>query len=446
MQTTTDQIAVLGYGVTGQSVAQFLVAQGKSAVVLDTRARNQVTGPMLDGVVYHWEVTQWPLIEVESAVVSPGLSLNSCLVRNAQAAGVQLISDIDLFFSVADKPVISITGTNGKSTVTSLVGHLLQSAGLRVGVGGNLGEAALGLVAADVDVYVLELSSFQLERSQQHAYHKSCVLNISADHLDVHGDMRSYQQSKQQIYCAAQAIVFNRADAATVPMATQITESRASFALDHPPTEDDWGICEIDKVRWFCRGAKKLCPVDTFTLVGAHNEQNALAACALVDDTLNFTQMRAGLATFSGLAHRFEEVECVNGVRYINDSKATNVGATYAALEGLPKNRNLILIAGGDAKGVDLSPLGQVFKQRLKSLVAIGQDGDKLQAIAEELDIPNHFCANIESAVSIAAGLAVANDLVVLSPACASLDMFKNFMERGLRFSAAVKKLPGSRP
>jgi UDP-N-acetylmuramoylalanine--D-glutamate ligase len=428
----TQRVAVLGFGVTGESVVRHLLRQGKEPVVLDTRPARQVE---LADVQFYWEANHWPKLDVSSAVVSPGLPLDSCLVAGARAAGVELKSDIDLFFDAVQSPVVGVTGTNGKSTVTSLAGHLLKTAGVSCGVGGNLGEAALDILDPDHECYVLELSSFQLERSAEHSYRAATVLNVSEDHLDKHLDMSAYIQSKHRIYAASECCVYNRMDDLTVPAHP---DDAPSFGPDRPPTEADWGIRDESGKRALVHGGHEICSVSELSVTGAHNEQNALAACALVSSWVPDAALRSGLGSFAGLAHRFEIVAEIDGVVFVNDSKATNLGATIAALAGMPADNQVVLIAGGDAKGVDLSPLLPFFQGRVKLLVTIGKDGPQLSSLAAGARISVSQAKDMTEAVAAAKRMATSGDTVLLSPACASLDMYSNFAQRGNQFAAAV--------
>lgn len=431
----TKRVAVLGFGITGASVVRHLLRRGVEPVVLDTRAARPGDNQEVE---FLWDATHWPGLDVDVAIVSPGLDLDSALVAEARSAGVELLSDIDLFFASVSEPVIAITGTNGKSTVTSLAGHLLSSAGISCGVGGNLGEAALDIIDPDHQCYVLELSSFQLERSAEHAFHCATILNISEDHLDKHGDLAGYAAAKQRICSAAASCVYNRADPLTLLAGCA---NPVSFGADAPPTAVDWGIREDAGERYFAHGDELICPTSQFSLSGAHNEQNALAACAVVDGWFAANKISTALASFAGLAHRFEAVAQIAGVSYVDDSKATNLGATVAALGGMPAANQVVLIAGGDAKGVDLSPLLSLLRGRVKQLVTLGQDGPQLMQLAAKADIPAVACSGMVEVVAAARGAASTGDTVLLSPACSSLDMFSGFAERGNQFAAAVRDL-----
>jgi len=411
-------------------------------VVCDTRPAPAKVPDEFSDLSIRWNCSTWPDLAVTHALLSPGINLRSCMVQGARDAGVNLLSDIDLFFEHARAPVIGITGTNGKSTVTSLVGHLLNHASVNCGVGGNLGEAALDILDDACAAYVLELSSFQLERSGDLPLRAATILNVSADHIDVHGDMASYVAAKQRIYAVADLAVFNRQDSDSRPLTSTRAGSRqVSFGLNDPGSDSDWGVVKRDGRSWLVRGRTPVLPVDELPLLGAHNQANALAACALVSDLLDITQLAEGLRSFQGLEHRCQLVCRAGGVSFVNDSKATNLGATQAALAGLPALDQVLLIAGGDAKGVDLFPLGDLLAGRVRKVFCIGVDGDHVAEVAQRVGVESCCCADLSEAVVEAASMAASGDTVLLSPACASLDMFSNFADRGRQFVQAVQRI-----
>ena len=439
MVSTPSRVAVLGFGVTGRSVVRHFLALGAQVTVVDTRAAQSVPSE-LARATFHWRSEGWSGLDVDVAILSPGLAMDSCLVRSTLAAGVPVLSDIDVFFEQAAAPVVGITGTNGKSTVTSLVGHLLESAGYKVGVGGNLGEPALDLLDPANEYYVLELSSFQLERSRHARLSRATVLNLSEDHIDQHGSFSAYQAAKRRIYQRAEFCIYNRADLATRPLS--VSDS-ASFGLSEPVDSSEWGLTRREGVSWICRGEALVCRTDAQPLVGTHNLMNIMAACALVDGLVDLALIREALRRFKGLPHRYERVAEIAGVTYIDDSKATNLGATLAALDGLDQGQRFVLIAGGDAKGADLEPLAGPLAAGARAVIALGQDGPAVQDIAGKAGVENHAVSSLAEAVQIAADLAHEGDLVLLSPACASIDMFSDYMQRGRLFQKAVRDLPG---
>ena len=438
-----ERVAIIGFGVTGRAAARHVVREGMTPVIVDTRPCPADLEPEFRTMEAHWSAQGWPDIEADRAILSPGLALDSCIVSEARRR-VQITSDIDEFFrSVSSQsdivPVIGITGTNGKSTVTSLVGHILEQSGVRVGVGGNLGEAALDLLHThpDAEVYVLELSSFQLERSREHTYYSAAILNVSADHLDLHGDMQAYTNAKHRILSNARRVVVNKEDSATFP----VDGSTATAVTSGVPGEGEWGLVEDGSEVYLALGAQMLCPTRDLSLPGRHNWFNALVACALVADLVNPAEAVKSLSNFAGLPHRFQFVAEHQGVRYINDSKATNVGATVAALEGFAENASVVLIAGGDAKGADLAVLQDALVGRVKVIVALGQDGEAILQVGRSAGIAGEMVESLDAAVDRAAALAESGDTVLLSPACASLDMFTNFQERGTLFADRVKAM-----
>lgn len=430
-------IGVFGFGVTGQSVARFLLRQGVSPKVYDTRDARELA-PEFAALDVCWNATPEEMGTCATAYVSPGLSMQSCGLRHALAQGVRLRSDVDLFFDHVHTPVIGITGTNGKSTVTMMAEHILTTADITAVAGGNLGLPALDLIDDAVDCYVLELSSFQLQRSAQLPLASATILNVTADHIDMHGDFQDYVASKQHIYLDAQRCIWNRDDELTRP--ATVSPDDLSFGLSQPDTDCDYGIVERGGEQLLVRGDTPLLKVEELPLDGPHNALNALAACALID-AAGWRSSAAGLRSFNGLSHRYEWVATIDGVSYIDDSKATNVGATCAALEGLPRDATTLLIAGGDAKGADLAPLAERLQQRVRLVVTLGVDAAAVEQQAARAGIPSVRCDSMDLAVGYAANAANAGDTVLLSPACASLDMYDNYMQRGMAFCAAVETL-----
>lgn len=435
---------IFGLGATGQSCLRYLHGQDRITVV-DTRSEP----PGLDDLrtvypearYYCGALPDGVYAGVDRILVSPGIALDHPWLAEAWAAGITLSGDVALFLSVCNAPVIGITGTNGKSTVATLTAELLRAAGFNVAVGGNLGPPALDLLAADAEIYVLELSSFQLERLADKTLALGAVLNVSSDHMDRYPDLASYAACKQRIYQGARVAVFNRADPLTEP--PDSVSIRISVGLDQPPGDEDWGILDDDGESWLCRGEEQILSLEQLAMTGRHNEFNAMAALALA--AAAGADPRRGaelLRTFPGLPHRCELVRKRGGVRYINDSKATNVGAAVAALQGLgdPAHRSIVLIAGGDAKQADLTPLREPVRRWVRELVLLGRDAPLLEQTLGDL-CPVHKVADMDEAVALAASLAASGDLVLLSPACASLDMYTNFEARGQAFADAVNAL-----
>jgi UDP-N-acetylmuramoylalanine--D-glutamate ligase len=426
--------AIIGLGITGLSCLEYLHGEDE-VVVLDTRDDPPHAGVVADypDVAFRFGVASYDFKGVERVIVSPGVDLESCLVRSARAAGAELASDIDLFCEAADAPITAITGTNGKSTVTALVGHLLSATGGNPGVGGNLGEPALSVLDDACDSYVLELSSFQLERLAPRRFRAATILNVTEDHLDRHHSLAEYAASKQRVYRDCGRAVANRADPLTFPQ--HDVDELVTFGGD-APGEDDWGVAN----GVLGRGGRHLLPVEALPLTGRHNELNVLAACALAwQPQADLEDLARAVQSFRGLPHRCQLVAESGGVRYVNDSKATNVGATIAALQGLgaPSGRSLILIAGGVGKGADFTPLREPVARYVKTVVLLGVDAEAIARVLGDA-VQLVRADTMEAAVVAARDAASPGDLVLLSPACASMDMFENFADRGERFAGAV--------
>jgi len=434
--------AIIGLGVTGFSCLQYL--HGKTdLLVVDTRKRppnGDRAMRMFPGVEFQFGIEHFEPVGVDRIVVSPGVDIDGCLLRPAREQGISLSSDIDLFCAAVSAPVIAITGTNGKSTVTALAGHLIAGAGLDVGVGGNLGEPALDLLRPGRDCYVLELSSFQLERLDIWPFAAACILNVSEDHIDRHGSLAHYAATKQRIFRRCELALVNRGDPRTVP--EHPVRQMVSFGLD-VPSVGDWGVSDGWLVRGGDSGLVRIVRLRELPLVGTHNQLNSLAACALARSAgVGDAALAEGMRSFVGLPHRCQRIADVAGVAYVDDSKATNVGATVAALQGLgdPNAKNLVLIAGGDGKGADFAPLQRSVDRFVKALVLLGKDAPRL-AQALDSPIPRVRVQSMREAVVQAQALAESGDTVLLSPACASLDMFENFVDRGLQFAGAVAEV-----
>ena len=378
------------------------------------------------------------LKQVDLLIASPGIAMDSDVIGLAQSLNIEVRGDIDLFTGEAKAPVIGITGSNGKSTVTTFVGQLLTSCGLNVSIGGNLGTPALELLNDPVDAFVLELSSFQLERAGDLNLAVAAVLNLSPDHLDRHHSMPLYHLAKHRIFAGAQHVVANYRDSLTQP----VGKGDVPWTLwrDNEPDIQQLGVRNHEGAPWICFGFEPLCPLSDVPLVGHHNVINVLAALAICHAMgLPYAQLVAGIKTLKGLPHRCELVGVRDGVQFVNDSKGTNVGATVAALQGLADGQNIILVAGGEGKGQAFAPLAKAVSQHAKHTVLIGRDA---VSIAEALDAatPHTFADDMESAVRTATDIAASGDIVLLSPACASLDMFADYRARGDAFTAAVQR------
>lgn len=444
--TTDKQRIIVGLGKTGLSVARYLAGRGLPFAVADTRDNppglDQLKrfAPMAD--LHLGELDAQLLCKASELVVSPGIALATPALAQARAAGVSLIGDIELFARAAQAPIVAITGSNAKSTVTSLVGNMASAAGKRVAVGGNIGTPALDLLDDKADLYVLELSSFQLETTDKLNAEVATVLNVSEDHMDRYPHLLAYHQAKHRIFRGARQIVVNRDDDLSRPLVADQLPCW-TFGLSRPDFKG-FGLLERDGQTCLAFQFEALMPVAELKIKGAHNQANALAALALGHAVgLPMPAMLDALREFAGLPHRCQWVGQVAGVDYYNDSKATNVGAALAAINGfaaaLPGKQ--VLIAGGDGKGADFAPLNRAVQQHCRAVVLLGRDAPLLeQALAGS--VPLIQVASLEAAVSAAAAAAQPGDLVLLSPACASLDMFRNFEERGELFASAVGRLP----
>jgi len=435
---------VVGLGLTGMSVVRHLRRQGHEVVVVDSRQQPpgmaELEAQYPEVALYTGGFDEALFIGAEQLVVSPGVPMTEPAIVHAREHGVKAMGDIEMFAREVSAPVIAITGSNGKSTVTALVGDMARQAGLNVAVGGNIGTPALDLLEQPADLYVLELSSFQLELLQSLRPVAATVLNISADHMDRYQDLAHYSEVKQHIYHNCKVAVINRDDARVSNM-TRGQRLISGFTLGEPAV-GDFGLREFDGVVWLCKGGQKLLAESELKLGGRHNTANVLAALALGEAAnIPMDDMLATLRRFTGLPHRTQWVRERNGVSWYNDSKGTNVGATLAAIDGMQVKNKLILIAGGLGKGADFSPLRQAVRDKVRLVVLIGQDAAKIeQALADV--VPVKLASSMEEAVHIADALSHVGDSVLLSPACASFDMFRGFEHRGEVFMKIVEALP----
>ena len=440
VQQTADKDLVVGLGATGLSIARYLKRNDCNAIFYDSRKEP----PGLDKLAELFPDAQLRLgndklpRNVTRVIASPGIPDSHPLLRKARKKKLEIVSDIELFARDASKPFVAVTGSNGKSTVTTLLYHMCRADGRNVLAGGNLGEPALNLLDQDVpDIYVLELSSFQLQRTENLPAAVALLLNVSPDHLDWHADEDEYRSAKYRIFKDADAAVINRADE-EVAHRVEHCGRVASFGLDAPGA-DQYGLREEDGERFLARGDTLLLSIRDLALYGIHNQLNALAALAAGDLIgLDMAAMLQVLVEFPGLPHRMQFVARIGAVDYINDSKATNVAAAVASIKSV--EGMLVLIAGGDGKGADFSELAEAVEGKLRGAVLIGEDAEK---IAHALDtvMPVHFAENMDSAVHMAATCAESEDTVLLAPACASFDQYDNYMARGDAFCAAVEAL-----
>jgi UDP-N-acetylmuramoylalanine--D-glutamate ligase len=428
------RVLVLGLGDTGLSVARWVERHGAAARVADTRAAppraKDFAGDLRTGAFRN------ELLEaVDLVCISPGLSLDEPMIREALRRNLPVLGDTELFAWRNTSKVLAVTGTNGKTTVTSLTGHLLRTAGVDCEVAGNIGPAVLEAAmkrAALPATWVLELSSYQLETTWSLRPEAAAMLNLSEDHLDRYAGLEEYAAAKARVFLGAGLQVLNRDDPRSLAMAVPGARS-VTFGLDAPLSAQDFGVVN----GWLQRGSQPLVAVSELKLHGAHNVLNALAACALAGTTLPLDAMAQGLRTFKGLPHRLQLVATRRGVQWYDDSKGTNVGATIAALKGLA--RPVVLILGGDGKGQDFSPLKRAVQSFARKSLLIGRDAPLIEKALTGL--PTERCASLEEAVARAGRHAAPGDAVLLSPACASFDMFRDYRHRGQAFAAAVRAL-----
>jgi UDP-N-acetylmuramoylalanine--D-glutamate ligase len=445
-------VLILGAGDTGLSVVGHLRRLGARVRVADSRDRppgaddirslgcELVTGPWTDGL----------FSDAELVVASPGVAVAgpACdpAIKRAIAAGKKFVGDIELFAwkqneITGTKPkVIGVTGSNGKSTVTAMTGAMCAAADLQTVVAGNIGLPILDALAmaessGQPDVYVIELSSFQLEMTSSLHLDAATMLNLSQDHLDRYDSMQAYAAAKQRIFLHATRQVVNRHDAVSMSMKEPHCAC-ASFGLDRPTKEKNFGLVD----GWLVRGSTRLMPLAELPVAGLHNAANALAAFALCDAIgVDLTKASRGLKSFAGLPHRSARVAVIHGVTFLNDSKGTNVGSTVAALNGM--TTATILIAGGEGKQQDFTPLVEPIRRWAKAVVLIGKDARQIESAIAPSHVPCLHAADMDAAVRTAFAHASAGDTVLLSPACASFDMFNNYKHRGEVFAASVSSL-----
>lgn len=430
------QVVIIGLGLTGLSCVDFFLARGVMPRVMDTRQAPPGLDNLPETVERHLGSLndEW-LLNADLIIASPGMALAHPSLSAAADAGVEIIGDIELFCREAQAPIVAITGSNGKSTVTTLVGEMAKAAGVSVGVGGNIGLPALMLLDNEKELYVLELSSFQLETTHSLRAKAATVLNVTEDHMDRYPfGLQQYRAAKLKIYENADVCVVNADDALTMPV-RGADERCVSFGID----VGDYHLNHQQGDTWLRVKGEKILNAKEMKIVGRHNYTNALAALALADAVgLPRSSSLKALTTFTGLAHRFQLAYDHNGVRWINDSKATNVGSTEAALNGLHIDGTLHLLLGGDGKSADFSPLNRYLQGDRIRLYCFGRDGAELAALRPEVA---EQTATMEDAMHIIASNVQPGDMVLLSPACASLDQFKNFEQRGDEFTRLAKEL-----
>lgn len=440
---------VVGLGKTGLSIARYLRFKNKQFIVFDTRAdapflaEFQAEFPQVP--VYLNEFPEEIIKQLTDVIASPGIALELPIIQKAIKAGADVYGDVECLAREINTPVVAITGTNGKTTVTTLVGEMAAVAGHKVAVAGNIGAPVLDLLLDEnqYDLWVLELSSFQLDLTYALEPSVATILNVSPDHLDRHHTMQDYVKAKQRIYHHAKVALYNNEDEATKPQ-TQYQSKLQSISFGKKAAQGThWGFVEQEGKLYLAKGKECLFPVDALLIKGVHNWLNALAAAALADCVgISAEAIVSVLKTFSGLPHRCQWVRTLDGVDWINDSKGTNIGATLSAINGIGDSMQgkIVLIAGGQGKGADFTELRQPVGDFVRSIILIGEDADKLQAALADT-VPLTRAATLDSAVLMAKAQAKPGDVVLLSPACASLDMFRDFNHRGEQFAALVNGL-----
>ena len=480
-----QRVLVLGLGASGLAMARWCARAGAQVTVADTRSAPPqlallqaelpsvrfIAGPLSAELVAGQDVT--------SVYRSPGLAPQEIapVVDAARAIGLPVGGELDLFAKAlaalaqqhgyAPK-VLAITGTNGKTTVTALTGHLLEHAGWSVAVAGNIGPSLLDTLAHHLDAenlpqaWVLELSSFQLEGVQDFAPSAAVVLNITQDHLDWHGSMAAYAAAKARIFGAQGCMVLNRQDEAVMAMLPAPVKLKGgklqprwhtTFGSNLPQQPGDFGLEEVNGMRWLVRAhdeagpdgslfLQRLLPADVLRIRGLHNACNALAALALAQAAgCPLAPLLFGLREYRGEPHRVQSLGLVDGIEYFDDSKGTNVGATVAALHGLGPQQRIVLILGGLGKGQDFAPLAAPVAQYVRAVVLIGRDAPAIRQALAPTGVALHDAADLPSAVLLARAQAQPGDAVLLSPACASMDMFRDYAHRAQVFTEAVQAL-----
>jgi len=462
-QQKSSDTVIVGLGTTGLSVARYLANQHRGFTVVDSRSNPPCADELIAmeqsaalPISHHFGSFDETLFsKAKQLIVNPGIAVSTPEIAEAKVSGTEVIGDIELFarqVNVAQPsvPVVAITGSNGKTTVTTLLDFMAKKAGVKVGTGGNIGTPALELIEdKESELFVLELSSYQLETTPSLQTLAAVILNVSEDHLDRYeNDIEQYAKAKALIYKNCEHIVFNREDDYSSDFACQsaldssVMKSLVSFGFNQPDS-GDFGLRTDTNTNeeWLAKGEELLMPVSNIKQPGRHNIANSLAALALGEVAgLPMPAMLEALEEFSGMAHRTEWVAEIHNVNWYNDSKGTNVGATLAALSGLPGKT--VLIAGGQGKGADFLPLQNVITEKARAVVLMGEDAEKIAKFVDQ-SIPVVFVSSMEQAVAEAYKLVNSeeNDNVLLSPACASFDMFNNYIERGQKFIQAVNEL-----
>jgi len=439
-----QSILIIGLGLTGLSCARFLTQRGFVVAIMDTRAKPPALPTLqeeLPEVIVNTGSLEPKLIQqADLIVLSPGIDPRLAEIVAAKEAGIEIVGDIELFARYCNAPVVAITGSNGKSTVTTLLAEMAKTSGKRIQVGGNLGTPALDLIMYPApDFYIVELSSFQLETVTTLNAFVATVLNVSPDHLDRYDNEQAYQAAKATIFNGDGVMIINRDDDNVVQLA-RANRKQIGFSLQASDGLD-FGVIIHNDEPWLAEGSQPLMAVAELNIKGTHNTANALSALALGSAMgLSMVAMLKTLHLYKGLAHRCRLVLENDGVQWFNDSKATNVGACIAAIEGLATSGRIILIAGGVGKDQNFSELTAVIEQHVVEMIVLGQDADRIEAILPE-EMIAYRASDMSDAVKQAHSLAKEGEIVLLSPACASFDMFSGYEQRGRVFEKNVGAL-----
>tara|TARA_B100000678_G_scaffold290404_1_gene303283 strand:+ start:5150 stop:6508 length:1359 start_codon:yes stop_codon:yes gene_type:complete len=436
---------IVGLGKTGLSCFRYLSNQGLNVAITDSREEPpellELRAEFESASVYLGQINEQVLLASDQIILSPGVSLDNKSIKLSIENNIPVFGDIELFCQKAQAPIIAVSGSNGKSTVTTIVAEMTRLAGLKTYVGGNIGIPALDLLSDSTpDLYVLELSSFQLETTYSLNAHASVVLNVSPDHMDRYSSLKDYANTKKRIYSGQGLMVLNK-DEEYIHSIMDSKRDTIYFSLGAPEGEN-FGLINHNNEVWLSQGNEKIINKNQLKIKGEHNISNALAAMALAGAVNVPTNIMADvLKNFTGLEHRCQLVREIDNVSWYNDSKATNVGACIASITGLCELGNIILIAGGDSKGADLSGLNPIVKKYIKRVFLFGIDANKLADVMGS-DVDKEFVNNMNEAVKGASKIADPDDIVLLAPACSSLDMYKNYQQRGDAFISAIDALP----
>ena len=436
---------IVGLGKTGLSCFRYLSNQGLNVAITDSREEPpellELRAEFESASVYLGQINEQVLLASDQIILSPGVSLDNKSIKLSIENNIPVFGDIELFCQKAQAPIIAVSGSNGKSTVTTIVAEMTRLAGLKTYVGGNIGIPALDLLSdSSPDLYVLELSSFQLETTYSLNAHASVVLNVSPDHMDRYSSLKDYVNTKKRIYSGQGLMVLNK-DEEYIHSIMDSKRDTIYFSLGAPEGEN-FGLINHNNEVWLSQGNEKIINKNQLKIKGEHNISNALAAMALAGAVNVPTNIMADvLKNFTGLEHRCQLVREIDNVSWYNDSKATNVGACIASITGLCELGNIILIAGGDSKGADLSGLNPIVKKYIKRVFLFGIDANKLADVMGS-DVDKEFVNNMNEAVKGASKIADPDDIVLLAPACSSLDMYKNYQQRGDAFISAIDALP----